>query len=330
MIKKHVPAGIAGVLFLGLILAGCEGGGGGGAGAGAAYPEVIYVAESGNETSIRTMELDGTDDELLLVGADVNDTVIRKLAVSNDRNRLVYYLGDQAHSPDDPSNTGLLIANAGSTATTKFSNQVLLDDNGWGGIALSPDGGRLAYAYLDTMYLLRIGASTSQFTSETTIDGDPYCYGPTWSHDGVRIAFVSIVVNAAGTVLDTAKTGIYTVNAGALSASSITPTLMVNIATLGKDDVHSIAWSPVDPNLIAVSCGTSSAHQIYLWDNSANTLTRINDSIAGDALNPLWSTDGESIFFEVDNEIYRVSVADHTVVKIKGTRSSLQGFDFRS
>src|SRR6266851_3173439 len=164
--------------------------------------------------------------------------------------------------------------------------------------AVSPDGAQIAFeserdtgAAGEDLYVMKVDGSgfITRLTNKPGVDAN---WGPTWSPDGTRIAFVSNRVGALE---------VYVMDA---TTNALQTNLTTNTAT---DDQP--AWSP-DGNKIAFHTDRDGKGEIYLMSPYGSSQTPLTQPITspGDNMEPAWSPDGQHLAFTTNrdgvNEIY--------------------------
>lgn len=123
------------------------------------------------------------------------------------------------------------------------------------------------------IYTMNIdGSSQTRITNTTASD-----YGPSWSPDGNKIAFMSR--------RDGGNSGIYVMNADGSNQIRLTTNQDLNVAP---------SWSP-DGNKIAFHSIRDDNVEIYVMNADGSNQTRITS--AGYGMFPSWSPDGNKIAF---------------------------------
>ena len=139
--------------------------------------------------------------------------------------------------------------------------------------------------------------------------------GPSWSHDGARLAFISLLDPHAPS---SARPTIGIINADGSDERILTPPGRVNVriehdgtrtVLETADDANAPAWSPVDDR-IAIWSGIEQKYgQVWVVNADGSGSTQLTDDPSHrNSDDPSWSPDGKKILFSTgrsgDNELW--------------------------
>jgi Tol biopolymer transport system component len=211
------------------------------------------------------------------------------ITTSSDGVRLsANYIGGGINSVDDPGMGFHSVSDAKmnllATMNPDGSGITDLHLNGYDP-SISPDGTKIAFCSLRDDQYSQIYVANSDGTGEkriTKITTGDSC-GPTWSHDGKRIAFYSFALphpsrNPAIWVMDPDGSN------------------MKRIAEHGM----SPSWSP-DDRQMAFASNRDGKFQIYAMNSDGSNARRLTND-KGEDSGPAWAPDGGAIVFVSDRE----------------------------
>ncbi len=157
----------------------------------------------------------------------------------------------------------------------------------------SPDGSGLAYVYRGTNFADifvtdAFGQNQTRLTNSasTILDNADWNFRPTFSPDGLLIAFVSDKTSTFPTL--------WTMNAADGSGRHALPT-----PGLQEEDVDSMAWAPDGSQLAVTLFNEPGPTQIALvpFGATGGKTGRVLTDLPGGALDPAWSPDGNWLGF---------------------------------
>jgi len=183
-----------------------------------------------------------------------------------------------ASSSDRDGNDEIYVMNADGTGLVDLSNNPATDfAGGW-----SPDGTKIGFhSNRDGNWEIYVmNADGSGVTRLTNTQDTAWSYGPVWSPDGSRIAFVRSSSTNNG--------GIYVMNADGSNVVRLTYGVFP-------------AWSPDGTKIAFLS---SPGGEVYVMSADGSGVTRLTTTEG--VFEPAWSPDGTKIVFENerDGEIY--------------------------
>lgn len=288
----------------------------------AAPPKLFYPTMPGipvvrytDRTAVAGKAEPGMTVELFQNGVSAGTTAaaatdIASLEIPLDRDAYDFALSPDGQLLVQVKNDSLWLQNL-STGETR---QIVRD--GYGPV-WSPEGRKLAYRFTDEQWNERIGIydfSTGKIIPLTD-DHNVYERKPSWSFDGMTVAFIStrsgsddvwIKDLATGAVsqitenkhVDNAKlspdgTKLAYFTGGVLTAIDIANGSSVQIDD--NADAYSLEWSPDSTKLAFVSYRNGRS-DIFITDTAGQSQTQLS-YINTDTFNPLWSPDGQRILY---------------------------------
>ncbi|HOW83499.1 MAG TPA: DPP IV N-terminal domain-containing protein [Spirochaetota bacterium] len=244
---------------------------------GSGDPEILRMHDSTTDTVV----------------AAVSGTLLADVTCSRDRTKTAYLEFD-----DDGD--FIMFKDSGTTIDITPTN---FDFSGDFSMALSPDGSKLAYVddNWSNYHICVISTASANPTYLELTD----CAGgmdkyPTWSPDGTEVAFVHIDEDY--------NAKIYSVKADGTSDDAYGNELFsFDTVVALNESLIQISWSPVNEYQMACSARINSGTGffIYMLNISKKERTKItSNSTTGSELFPVWSEDGNFIYFEMNDNIY--------------------------
>jgi Tol biopolymer transport system component len=166
--------------------------------------------------------------------------------------------------------------------------------------ALSPDGTRIAYTNMNTLYVMNVDGSNNRILSRDWFVSEE---DPAWSPDGKKIAFAA---QRCGCAVDPGVQDIWTIDADPNSTNPMTQ--LTNTPVYESDP----AWSPDGTKIAYVrgadENGLGASLSVMRADGSGQT--DIRQGTAGVLVrDPDWSPDGGRIAMTVANPVYGYQIA---------------------
>jgi Tol biopolymer transport system component len=141
------------------------------------------------------------------------------------------------------------------------------------------------------IYVARAGAAPRRITH-----GGDFDFGPAWSPDSARLAFVRDSTGGDG--------GLYVVNA---DSSGLERLANPSNEDAGSDDFNGVAWSPDGEKIAFVHAGLFDGKgALYIVDDDGTRLRRLTE-LAGEAFESAWLPNSSAVLLAAEGGLWVVS-----------------------